>query len=215
MDGYNYEIEFPISRVHHESLPMGTIQVNPQLSNEAVQRVNQFVHDANRGVLPDPAVRARSLAGCPVIQIFIPSGCYKRMAALSVVLAHAQISDQLSQGGPHLEMASYFLVQHGNSYLVLLEKATQRFVDKLCHLLTKPNNPLFGNSHPFLVSPSAHRKLISFDTWRQLHMGETCGPIFLDSHEVFDMFLASPMMGACPVPLYNYFAGLRIAHRLF
>jgi hypothetical protein len=216
MDGYNgYDVGVPIGRVTYESIPMGTISINPQLCNEAINRVQQFIHDSRVGVIPDPAVRARSLAGTPVIQIFIPGACYMRMAAVSVVLAHAQISDQLSQGGPHLEIAGYFIVQYGSNYMILLERTTMRFLEKICKMLMKQDDGFYGSTVPFLVSPSVHRKLVSFDTWRQLHMGETVGNILLDSHAVYSLFLASPMMGETPVALYNYFAGIRISSRLF
>ena len=216
MDGYNgYDVGVPIGRVTYESIPMGTISINPQLCNEAINRVQQFIHDSRVGVVPDPAVRARSLAGTPVIQIFIPGACYMRMAAVSVVLAHAQISDQLSQGGPHLEIAGYFIVQYGSNYMILLERTTMRFLEKICKMLMKQDDGFYGSTVPFLVSPSVHRKLVSFDTWRQLHMGETVGNILLDSHAVYSLFLASPMMGETPVALYNYFAGIRISSRLF
>ena len=136
MDGYNgYDVGVPIGRVTYESIPMGTISINPQLCNEAVNRAQQFIHDSRVGVVPDPAVRARSLAGTPVIQIFIPGACYRRMAAVSVVLAHAQISDQLSQGGPHLEFAGYSIVQYGSNYLILLERTTMHFLEKICKML--------------------------------------------------------------------------------
>ena len=216
MDGYNgYDVGVPIGRVTYESVPMATISVNPQLCNEAVNRALQFIHDSRVGVIPDPAMRARALAGTPVIQVFIPGACYRRMAAVSVILAHAQISDQLSQGGPHLDFASYCVVQYGSDYLILLEKATMRFLEKLCKMLMKRDDTMYGSTVPFLVSPSIHRRLISFDTWRQLHMGETIGNILMDSHAVYMLYLASPMMGETPVPLYNYFAGIRIEHRLF
>ena len=39
--------------------------------------------------------------------------------------------------------------------------------------------------------------------------------ILMDSHAVYMLFLASPMLGETPVPLYNYFAGIRISPRLF
>ena len=216
MDGYNgYDVGVPIGRVTYESVPMATISVNPQLCNEAVNRALQFIHDSRVGVIPDPAMRARALAGTPVIQVFIPGACYRRMAAVSVILAHAQISDQLSQGGPHLDFASYCVVQYGSDYLILLEKATMRFLEQLCKLLMKRDDTMYGSTVPFLASPSIHRRLISFDTWKQQHMGETIGNILMDSHAVYMLYLASTMMGETPVPLYNYFAGIRIAHRLF
>ena len=216
MDGYNgYDVGVPIGRVTYESIPMGIISVNPQLCNEAVNRALQFIHDSRMGVIPDPAVRARCLAGTPVIQIFIPGACYQRMAAVSVVLAHAKISDQLCTGGPHLELASYFIVQYGSDYLILLERTTMHFLERICKLLMKQDDGFYGTTVPFLVSPSVHSHLVSYDTWRQLHMGETMGPILMDSHAVYMFFLASPMLGQTPVPLYNYFAGIRISPRLF
>ena len=216
MDGYDgYDVGVPIGRVTYESIPMGTVSTNPQLCNEAINRALQFIHDSRMGVIPDPALRARSLAGTPVVQIFIPGACFKRMAAVSVVLAHAQINDQLSQGGPHLELAGYSIVQYGSSYMILIERPTMRFLEKICKMLMKKDDSLYGSTVPFLVSPSVHRKLVSFDTWRQLHMGETVGNILLDSHAVYSLFLASPMLGVTPVPLYNYFAGIRVAARLF
>ena len=216
MDGYDgYDVGVPIGRVTYESIPMGTVSTNPQLCNEAINRALQFIHDSRMGVVPDPALRARSLAGTPVVQIFIPGACFKRMAAVSVVLAHAQINDQLSQGGPHLELAGYSIVQYGSSYMILIERPTMRFLEKICKMLMKKDDSLYGSTVPFLVSPSVHRKLVSFDTWRQLHMGETVGNILLDSHAVYSLFLASPMLGVTPVPLYNYFAGIRVAARLF
>ena len=216
MDGYDgYDVGVPIGRVTYESIPMGTVSTNPQLCNEAINRALQFIHDSRMGVIPDPALRARSLAGTPVVQIFIPGACFKRMAAVSVVLAHAQINDQLSQGGPHLELAGYSIVQYGSSYMILIERPTMRFLEKICKMLMKKDDSLYGSTVPFLVSPSVHRKLVSFDTWRQLHMGETVGNILLDSHAVYSLFLASPMLGVTPVPLYNYFAGIRVSARLF
>ena len=216
MDGYDgYDVGVPIGRVTYESIPMGTVSTNPQLCNEAINRALQFIHDSRMGVVPDPALRARSLAGTPVVQIFIPGACFKRMAAVSVVLAHAQINDQLSQGGPHLELAGYSIVQYGSSYMILIERPTMRFLEKICKMLMKKDDSLYGSTVPFLVSPSVHRKLVSFDTWRQLHMGETVGNILLDSHAVYSLFLASPMLGVTPVPLYNYFAGIRVSARLF
>ena len=216
MDGYDgYDVGVPIGRVTYESIPMGTVSTNPQLCNEAINRALQFIHDSRMGVIPDPALRARSLAGTPVVQIFIPGACFKRMAAVSVVLAHAQINDQLSQGGPHLELAGYSIVQYGSSYMILIERPTMRFLEKICKMLMKKDDSLYGSTVPFLVSPSVHRKLVSFDTWRQLHMGETVGDILLDSHAVYSLFLASPMLGVTPVPLYNYFAGIRVSARLF
>ena len=85
---------------------------------------------------------------------------------------------------------------------------------KCLKVLYRPYTADTGIPGRFMVSPSVHNRLVTFEQWRLVHLGEALAGLRLDSYQTYEWFLACPHMCQVPYPLYNYFAGLAQASRL-
>ena len=85
---------------------------------------------------------------------------------------------------------------------------------KCLRVLYKPYSSNTGIPGRFVVSPSVHRRLVSYEQWRLCHFREVLAGLRLDSYQVYQWYLATPNLCQVPFPLYNYYSGLAQAGRL-
>ena len=134
-----------------------------------------------------------------------------RMAAVGVLLAHAYLSDVLTTTYPPGEqgdITDYHIAQEGVNYLVLMQDISKSLLIKVIRVLYRPWSYEMGLPTPFIISPSIHKRLISFSQWRLTHLGESMHGVMMDSPMVWELFMGSPFIGLCPVALFNYFQGM-------
>jgi hypothetical protein len=84
--------------------------------------------------------------------------------------------------------------------MYLVQDISRTLVLKVLRALYAPYDHDLGPPCRFVVSPSVHKKLITFEQWRTIHMGEMLGEIMLDSYRCFEWYLGCPMIGQVPFP---------------
>ena len=97
--------------------------------------------------------------------------------------------------------------------MVLATDLSRDLLMSLLRTLYSPYSLELGPSPKFVISPSVHAKLISFDQWFLCHLGEVLGAYHLDSYRVYEWYLGVTHAGHPPFLLWNYFSCIAQATR--
>ena len=160
-----------------------------------------------------------NLSGSRVFQILCKDPDARRVYAVNLHLSEALLTYQTTNvypSGTYPDITEWTVHRSGQRVMYLVQDISRTLVLKVLRALYAHYDHDLGPPCKFVVSPSVHKKLITYEQWRVVHMGEMLGQtnIMLDSYRVYEWFLGCPMIGQVPFPLYNYFAGLAQAARL-
>ena len=61
---------------------------------------------------------------------------------------------------------------------------------------------------PFILGASHLPSLISYNQWREAHLGEQHALLYLDSYAAFKAYMGYPLMDVHPQSLENYFVNI-------
>ena len=137
----------------------------------------------------------------------------RRLHNVNLRLAEAELENDIPSS-LHPNLLRYTVHRSGSKTIWLLERITRELLSKIIRILYEDYSFDMGHSTPFTISPSMHQRILSYEEWRTIHLGEMCGEFLKDSYRVYEWFLGCPHVGNVPVPIYNYFQGWFQASRV-
>jgi hypothetical protein len=184
-----------------------------QVTPFSMDQVLQF--DRSAMLCPD----SFTIRGRRVVQLLLQDPDPRRVHIVGLFLAEAYLTYTTTDVFPVGKFPDLTEYQHhssGQEHMFLIQDCSRSLILCIVRALYSPYTDNLGPPCPFELAPSIHARLLSYEHWRVIHLGEVLPNtnIRLDSYRVYEWFMGCPFIGQVPMPLYCYFAGFAQMARL-
>ena len=160
------------------------------------QPMSKYVFNASIGLVPDTI----DFSPAPdVIYIHAQAGSLSREQNANCLLSSFKI------GG---DIFDYFIDHYNGDLLILIHGPSPRIVHQLIYAFIGISSLEDNPPTPFILGASHLPSLISYNQWREAHLGEQHALLYLDSYAAFKAYMGYPLMDVHPKSLENYFVNI-------
>ena len=154
-----------------------------------------------------------------MVQLLLQDPDPRRVHIVGLFLAEAYLTyttTDVFPVGKYPDLTEYQHHSSGQEHMFLIQDCSRSLILRIVRALYSPYTDNLGPPCPFELAPSIHARLLSYEHWRVIHLGEVLPNtnIRLDSYRVYEWFLGCPFIGQVPMPLFCYFSGFAQMARL-